>query len=99
MHSKLAEWAYKRFGDQWGGGPVPPGDHRNKRVSKHLIAYVFDDGAYLHIGPPDAPMANNCRAADARRLAWFILWDWWACGTWFGLKRWIWYKALGKKVA
>lgn len=30
---------------------------------------------------------------DARRLAWFILWDWWAKSTWFGLKRRIWYWA------
>ena len=31
---------------------------------------------------------------DARKLAWFTLWDWWTKSTWFGLKRRLWYWAL-----
>ncbi len=34
------------------------------------------------------------RHDQARKLAIFILWDWWFKGTWCGLKRWLWYKAL-----
>lgn len=31
-------------------------------------------------------------AKNARRLAWFILWRWWVCATWFGLRwrLWMW---------
>ncbi len=35
----------------------------------------------------------------ALRLAWFILWTWWAKGTWCGLKRVIYYRALHRVVA
>lgn len=31
---------------------------------------------------------------QARRLARWILWDWWAKATWFGLKRRLWYWGL-----
>ena len=34
------------------------------------------------------------QAKEARRLAWFILAEWWARDTWFGLKRKLWYWAL-----
>lgn len=37
-------------------------------------------------------------APAARRLAWHILWDWWAVATWFGLKRKLWYWALHRQV-
>ena len=37
-------------------------------------------------------------ARDARRLAWFILWDWWIVSTWCGLKRRIYYWALSSHV-
>lgn len=35
---------------------------------------------------------------EARQLAWWILWDWWAKATWFGLKRRLWYWALGVRL-
>lgn len=28
------------------------------------------------------------------KLAWFILWTWWAKGTWFGMKTRLWYWSL-----
>lgn len=56
-----------------------------------------NDGFELWLGNP-SEWHVFYGAKDARRLAWFILWTWWAKGTWFGLKRKIWYKALNRKV-
>ena len=59
--------------------------------------YIADtgpnDGSELWLGTHDKWYVFY-RAEDARRLAWFILWTWWAKSTWFGLKRRLWYWAL-----
>jgi hypothetical protein len=95
---RLSNWIYEHLGDRWCGSAVPPGDHRNLPFGHKMVAYVFDDGGWLHIGWRDEMMANRITAADARKVAVFILWDWWALGTWFGLKRKLWYWALHRKV-
>ncbi len=63
----------------------------------HHVYRTNNDGFELWMGYPNE-WHHHMHSKDARRLAWFILWTWWAKGTWFGLKRWIWYKALNKHV-
>lgn len=100
----LAQWVYCRLGDDYGGSPSPPG------VVCHLEFGGCDDDGL----PTEIATTNNdgfelwlgwrsewhvfYKAKDARRLAWFILWTWWVKGTWCGLKRWLWYRALSYRV-
>lgn len=106
MKEKLARFIYNKLGDDWGGTPSPPGV--NCRLE---FGEPDDDGQPMHIATTD----NNdgfelwigyshkwlffTRAEHARKLAWFILWQWWAKGTWFGLKRKLWYWALHVEVS
>ncbi len=54
-----------------------------------------NDGFEVYIyAPAERRWLVHFRAEEARRLAWFILWNWWVAATWFGLKRKIWYWAL-----
>lgn len=66
---------------------------------KHLI-HVFaalDDGGSIGIGRPDEwNIIMDTKVA--LHLAWFVLWTWWAKGTWFGLKRAIWYSTLRRII-
>lgn len=100
MNLRLAKWIHNKLGDDWGGSQAPPGVNAELdfgEIDNGRPMYVArtypNDGSDLWLGTP-----NNWhvfyRAQDARRLAWFILWDWWVVGTWFGLKRKIWYWAL-----
>jgi hypothetical protein len=57
------------------------------------VARPLNDGFELWLGYRHQWLFT-CRAADARRLAWFVLWRWWVVGTWCGLRRWLWYRAL-----
>lgn len=53
-----------------------------------------NDGFELWIAYTRGRWLVHFDAKEARQLAWFILWDWWAVSTWFGLKRKLWYWAL-----
>jgi len=97
----FARWINEKFGDEWGGSPSPPGVNAELDFGEidngrpMFVARTYpDDGAYLWLGTHNKWHVFYS-AKDARRLAWFILWTWWAKGTWFGLKRKIWYWALG----
>ena len=57
-----------------------------------------DDGFVLWIGYPHKWHFSVDRS-EARRLAWFVLWTWWARGEWFGLRRWAYYRALHAVVS
>jgi hypothetical protein len=101
MNMKIAKWIHKNLGDEWGGTPGPPGvlaeldfggldtDGRSMFVARTYP----DDGFNLWLGTHDKWHVFYS-APEARRLAWFILWTWWIKGTWFDLKRKIWYYAL-----
>jgi hypothetical protein len=101
MKLQIARWINKLLGDDWGGSASPPGmlaeldfgEPEDDGRPMHVARTYCNDGAELWLGYHWKWLAHY-DARDARRLAWFILWTWWAKGTWFGLKRWIWYKAL-----
>jgi hypothetical protein len=40
----------------------------------------------------------HCSTREARRIARYVLWDWWALTEWFGLRRWVYYRALHAEV-
>jgi hypothetical protein len=40
-------------------------------------------------------LAFSTTPRNALRLAWFLLWTWWVCATWCGLKARLWNWALG----
>lgn len=68
--------------------------------SRKGLLYVFsalEDGGEIGIGWPDK-WHVILNGGVALRLAWFILWTWWARGTWFGLRRRIWYWGLRRRI-
>jgi hypothetical protein len=100
---KFWNWIYKTLGEG-ETNDRPPGSTQNlkfnivkgkcKAADDYEIATTdCNDGFELWLGNLYEWHAFY-NAKDARRLAWFILWTWWAKGTWFGLKRWLWYKSL-----
>lgn len=73
---------------------------RQAEIQKNGLVYVFtalEDGHEIGIGWPDK-WHVILNGGVALRLAWFILWTWWARGTWFGLKRRIWYWGLRRRI-
>ena len=61
------------------------------------VASARNDGFDLFIGYRDRWLFH-CEARHMRRLAWWVLWEWWAKGTWCGLKRRIYYAALTRAL-
>jgi hypothetical protein len=72
-----------------------------KQAERHGLVRVFDtwpgDGHELWLGYPSA-WQFHMDMRTALRLAWWILWTWWAKCHWFGLRRWIYYKALSAQI-
>ncbi len=104
MSNKLDRWIHHNLGDDWGGSPSPPGTKAKLEFgeidngrSMFVATTCNNDGADLWIGYRHKWLFH-CWREDALKLAWFILWTWWAKGTWFGLKRRIWYWSLGRIV-
>lgn len=102
MLLKFAYWIHYVFGDEFGGGAAPPGSTQRLVFGEpdddgepmNVATTYNNDGHDLWLGYRRAGWQAHYRAKDARRLAWFILWDWWTVSTWFGLKRRIWYLSL-----
>lgn len=100
---KFANMIYDILGDGDRGNPSPPGSNQSLDFGEkgrdpasrpmYVASTWVNDGFEIGIGYPSEWHAMY-RDKDARKLAWFILWDWWAVATWFGLKRKIWYSAL-----
>jgi hypothetical protein len=84
------------FGE-WDAGYrlVSPEMWPSGRPAHH--ANFHEDGGRFWLGTP-TEWQFHCHASDALKLARFILWRYWAVGTWFGLKRRIWYWALGRML-
>jgi hypothetical protein len=107
--NRVAKIIDERLGTEWGGkggGMHPPGDHlrwespaNNMWNESMYVGGTSNDGSDMNIGYRDADRyLLALRHEEARSLAWFIIWRWWARGTWFGLKRRIWYWALRTKL-
>ncbi len=102
MPRRLADWLYKHLADEhWGGGECPPGSMLKMQFGPpdddgkpmYTASTVPNEGHELWIGTRNG-WRFFVHRKYAMQLAIFILWQWWAKATWFGLKRRIWYAAL-----
>lgn len=91
------------LGDDWGGNPSPPGQNVNihtRAADESGVERVFswgsNDGFVLGIGYPDQWHVFLNRR-EATMLWWTITFR--ALSTWFGLRRWVWYRLLSRRVA
>lgn len=101
---RLAKWIYKNLSadpSETMGGAAPPGDWLRHQFGPDdegkpmYAANTSNDGFEIWIAySVGGKWLVHFDAKTARQLAKFILWDWWAKATWFGLKRKIWYWAL-----
>lgn len=105
MNLKIAYWIQNKLGDDFGGSASPPGSAQRiefGELDNNKPMYVAttrnDDGHNIWIAWNGGKWITFFSQKTARQLAWFILWEWWAKGTWFGLKRKIWYMALSAIV-
>ena len=97
----IENWLYRRLSDKWCGNDTIPGSTKEMRFTGKSwpdIVNIHNDGSELWIGTLDTWHTHMSRT-DARHMAWFILWEWWAKGEWFGIKRAIWYRLLHRRVA
>lgn len=102
INLKIARWIYKVLGENWGGGMAsPPGTSQEIEFGEldngkpmYVATTYNNDGHEIWIAWNGGEWITFFNQKTARRLAWFILWDWWAVSTWFGVKRAIWYAAL-----
>jgi len=102
----IEEQLFDALGEEWCGNTTPPGDHLGFRLRDYGVeggreSYYYvgtsNDGFELWLGT-NSKWDTFMNAREARRLAWFILWRWWARGTWFGLRRAIWYRLLHRRI-
>lgn len=105
---RIANAIYEKLGTDFGGSPSPPAAHYSLyfggKIENHrattdpeMVAQVLNDGFDLYVGYPSKWLISM-KEINSRKLAWFIIWTWWIKGTWFGLRRVIWYWALHRKV-
>ncbi len=96
----LEQRLYHWLSDEWGGNDTVPGtslDFRFRETTWPDIANPHNDGSELWIGTMDR-WHTHMERSEAHRLALWILVTWWGKGEWFGLKRWLWYKLLFRRV-
>ena len=97
----LEDRLYILLGDDWCGNSGPPGQNVSIRTKgseqgvQHVFSWGGNDGFDLGIGYPDQWLVHINR----REAAWL----WWAItlrafSTWFGLRRWVWYRLLFRRV-
>ena len=92
---------YHLLSDHWGNGDHAPSTSTEFRFSTNSwpeIASLREDSSVVWIGTM-SEWHTNFERRDARRLGWWLLWDWWVKGEWFGWRRWAWYKLLRRRVA
>ena len=92
----ITGWIFKWLSGNPREHCVPPGAECKLEHGDDFERYATtynNDGFELWLGTK-SEWYTFYSQKEARKLAWFILWRWWAVGTWFGLKRCIWYWAL-----
>lgn len=97
FRKSLEQRIYDALGTRWCGNTCPPGTNLRVELGPDYIAEVHNDGFEFWIGTR-SEWAWHCKAREARRMAWFILWTWWTRGTWFGLRSWLWYRLLARRI-
>ena len=98
----IADWMFVYVSGDKEQHCVPPGAEPTLIFGEdgmYTATTYNNDGSELWLAYTGWKWMAHYRAAEARQLAWFILWDWWAKATWFGLKRRLWYWALDMRCA
>jgi len=94
---RIAKWIFHHLSGNPDEYCVPPGANSRLDFGEYDNIQVArthcNDGFELWLGTYQR-WYTFYQAKEARRLAWFILWEWWMRDTWFGLKRKLWYWAL-----
>ena len=98
----LEQHIYHWLSDEWCGNDVVPASTLSHEIERfdgdtYKVASILDDGFALYLGYSTEWKFNITRS-QARSLAWFIIWDWWVKGEWFGLRRRAWYWLLRRRV-
>ncbi len=58
---------------------------------------ISEDGSSLWIGTANEWHLSMSRT-EARKLALWVVFRWWIVGEWFGLRRWLWFRLLHRRV-
>ena len=101
MRFEPEAWLAHLLSDRFCGNDVIPGTTKRFEFGPHSwpdYATTYQNDGELWIGT-DHEWHTNMSRYEARRLAWWILWDWWAKGEWFGFKRWAWFQLLHRHIA
>lgn len=97
MKRKIAKWLHKTLSTKNDGipGTEPYLQFGELDDGKPMFtaATYNNDGFELWIAYTRGGWLVHFWQEEARRLAWFILWDWWVVSTWCGLKRRLYYWA------
>lgn len=100
MKWKPERMIYRWLSEDWCGNENVPLDHRTLYAQeKNGCEYVFsflNDSFEIGIGYPNKWHGIYRREVINKFIRWY-LWQW-SVGEWFGLRRWIWYKMLNRRV-
>lgn len=96
----VERFLYHWLSEKWCGNDMVPLDHRTFRWSDHGCDYVFSflgDAGEVGFGFPSEWHGIYRRKDFHRVIRWYIRqWMW---SEWFGLRRWLWFKLLFRRVA
>ena len=97
------EWLYDALGTEWGGNTNPPLDLYGFDVpmeggTNPEDKYVFrltNDAFEVYMGYPSEWRFHMNRRTARKFVWWYLKWH---VFEWFGLRRWLWYKLLFRRV-
>lgn len=95
----LEDWLYKFLSDEWCGNETMPLDNDGFDYNEGGAAFVvrFNNDAHeLWFGFPNEWRMSMTRRSFHAIMRWYL--SRWTFGEWFGLKRWLWYKLLHRRV-
>ena len=95
----LEEFLFKVLSDEWCGNESVPLNHKTLYVPEGDSKYVFsflNDSFEIGIGWPNK-WHGIYRREVIRKFVFWYLFQWSIC-EWFGLRRWLWYKLLHRRV-
>lgn len=99
-HRSLEGLIYHGLSEHWGGNDMVPLDHRTLYITeKNGCDYVFsflNDSFDIGIGYPNQWHVILRRETIHSFIFWYL--RQWVFGGWLGIRRWIWYKMLRRRV-
>ncbi|MBP9839983.1 MAG: hypothetical protein KBC44_03355 [Candidatus Pacebacteria bacterium] len=90
---------YELLSTDWCGNDSPPLTYRKMTYGEDGCEYVVvfeEDSSALGFGYPDEWKLFIDRKNFHKVVRWYL--KQWAWGDWFGVRRWLWYKLLHRKV-